>query len=305
MTCDCGKLMSARIHVATRQSQRPVRLNSFQVRAHRHAIASSRHRLSARAPDPRRRRSRADVAPPHARSVTKCSVILYNMPDASGPVATGRDNSYALTIDQAADLYARAGHPRTARSIQRYCASGHLDAVKETTMLGDKYFINAGSVSRHIAQIEELIALDNRSTGRGLSRPAATENTAPNLSDSARQDTTVSPPVAVAVATDRPANPEPDHGRQTPTPPADASRPDATEAGLVSRHVALLEREVERLTEDKIFLRDQVKTKDEQIAALLERDRETNFLVQGLQKMLAPLLGGGRREPPEPSHAEH
>lgn len=227
------------------------------------------------------------------------------MPDLPGPVATGRDSSYALTIDQAADLYARAGHPRTARSIQRYCASRHLDAVKETTMLGDKYFINADSVARHIAQIDELIALDNRSTGRGLSRPDATPISAPIPSDTQRQDTTVSPPVAVAMATEDAVITEADQGRQTPTPPPDASRPDATEATIVSRHVALLEREVERLTEDKIFLRDQVKTKDEQIAALLERDRETNFLVQGLQKMLAPLLGTGRREPPEQPHADH
>ena len=31
--------------------------------------------------------------------------------------------------------------------------------------------------------------------------------------------------------------------------------------------------------------------KDKTIEALLERDRKTNHLVAGLQKMLAPLLG--------------
>jgi hypothetical protein len=87
-------------------------------------------------------------------------------PDTSGQVATNSDTTYQLTIEEAAGLCARAGHPRTPRSIQRYCASGHLECVKETTPLGDKYFINAQSVSRHIAQIEELLALDNRATGR-------------------------------------------------------------------------------------------------------------------------------------------
>jgi SMC interacting uncharacterized protein involved in chromosome segregation len=64
----------------------------------------------------------------------------------------------------------------------------------------------------------------------------------------------------------------------------------------VSHHVARLEREVEQLHDDRDFLRDQIKTKDVQISALLERDRETNILVGSLQKMLAPLLGSPRRE---------
>jgi hypothetical protein len=44
------------------------------------------------------------------------------------------------------------------------------------------------------------------------------------------------------------------------------------------------------------FLKEQAQVKDTQIAALLERDKETNYLVRGLQQMLAPLLG--RFRPP-------
>ena len=47
-----------------------------------------------------------------------------------------------------------------------HCAAGHLDCIKEATMLGDKYFVEPGSVARHLAQIEELISLDTRSSGR-------------------------------------------------------------------------------------------------------------------------------------------
>lgn len=39
------------------------------------------------------------------------------MPDTPGQVATGRDTSYELTIDEAASLYARAGQPRTPRRM--------------------------------------------------------------------------------------------------------------------------------------------------------------------------------------------
>ena len=61
----------------------------------------------------------------------------------------------------------------------------------------------------------------------------------------------------------------------------------------MSGMVAVLERENVLLREQKDFYRNQVEVKDTQIAALLERDKETNYLVRGLQTMLAPLLGRG------------
>ncbi|MEZ5844818.1 MAG: hypothetical protein R3D27_13935 [Hyphomicrobiaceae bacterium] len=172
--------------------------------------------------------------------------------------------------------------------------SGHLDCVKEATTLGDKYFVNAPSVARHIAQIEELIAIDNRTTGRDASRQDATAVAAPLSGEPARQTPTPSPPVAADAQQPR-HDADNDSARQTTTS-EDVSRPFATEPAVASAYVAELEREVEHLKEDKAFLREQVQTKDVQIAALLERDRETNILVGSLQRMLAPLLGGRRDE---------
>ena len=54
---------------------------------------------------------------------------------------------------------------------------------------------------------------------------------------------------------------------------------------------------MERLEDDREFLREQIKVKDGQISSLLERDRETNILIRGLQEMLTPLLSGPRPEP--------
>ena len=218
--------------------------------------------------------------------------------------ATSDDTEYTLNIEQAVERYAAAGHPRTTRSIQRYCASGHLDCVKETTTLGDKYFITAQSVARHIAQIEELISLDTRSTGRDTSRPDATP-VAAQVSEELRRDMRHEVmPASHAVAATAPE----EHGsanasdaRQDSTEP-DRSRPVATEPTPMSPYVAQLEREVAHLNDDKEFLREQVKTKDFQIVALLERDRETNILVGSLQRMLAPLLGGPRYDRRDDSH---
>jgi hypothetical protein len=72
---------------------------------------------------------------------------------------------------------------------------------------------------------------------------------------------------------------------QTPDP----SRQDATSPDT-SRYVAQLEKENE-------FMRSQIGVKDMQIKELTERARETNMLVAGLQKLLAPLLSA----PPSPT----
>ena len=171
--------------------------------------------------------------------------------DASRQAATSPDE-YSLTIEEAATRYEHAGHPRTTRSIQRYCAKGHLDCLRQETPFGDKYMITPASVARHIAQIEELAS----TTGRDLSRPAAT--------DVAVQDGHDTPPTAL------------------PTGP-DTSRPVAANY-------------VERIESENDFLRSQIGVKDDQIKDLTERARETNHLIAGLQRMLTPLLGRGGPE---------
>ena len=45
---------------------------------------------------------------------------------------------------------------------------------------------------------------------------------------------------------------------------------------------------------------DEQKAQNKQIADLLERDKETNYLVRGLQNMIAPFLGAGRHDTPPP-----
>ena len=88
--------------------------------------------------------------------------------------ATDNDTDFSLSLEEVAERYERAGHPRTLRSLQRYCASGHLDARKIATTMGDKYLVTPQSVARHIAQIEEFSQLDAVATGRDMSRPVAT-----------------------------------------------------------------------------------------------------------------------------------
>lgn len=184
--------------------------------------------------------------------------------DQSRQAATSPDQ-YTLTIEDAAIRYEHAGHPRTARTIQRYCAKGHLDCLRQETPFGDKYMITPESVARHLAQIEELAS----TTSRDMSRQAATD-VAPQASQEPRAD-------------------------NAPTGP-DMSRQAAAVEAESSRYVARLEGEVD-------FLRGQITTKDLQIKELSERSRETNVLIGGLQRLLAPLLGSP--DPHSPTNVGH
>lgn len=192
--------------------------------------------------------------------------------DVSRQAATDRD--FTLSLDEVAERYVASGHPRTIRTLQRYCASGHLDCQKVQTAIGDKYLVAPYSVVRHIAQINEVIAFTDQATGRDQPRPVAT-------------------PVAFQPSRDRADAP---HATDD-----DMSRPAATDRDMTQRAKAeqVASRALDRLEEENTFLRDQIRTKDKQIDALLERDRETNILVRGLQEMLTPLLGPRHREPRE------
>lgn len=150
-----------------------------------------------------------------------------SMPDdLSRPVATTPDSEYTLTIDEAAERYDHAGHPRTPRSIQRYCAKGHLDCRRIETQFGEKYLITPASVSKHIAYIEEV-------------RPVATSP------DTSRQ-------VATSVA------PTESHQEAPPEQPAsDLSRPVAaayierveSENEFLRKQIGVKDEQIKDLTE--------------------------------------------------------
>ena len=127
-------------------------------------------------------------------------VIIRSMPDdMSRPVATTPDSEYTLTIDEAAIRYDHAGHPRTPRSIQRYCAKGHLDCRRMETPYGEKFMIAPASVAKHIAYIEEVRPV---ATSRDMPRPVAIDIVPKDSHDDPRQRPPTSPDLSRLVATD-------------------------------------------------------------------------------------------------------
>jgi hypothetical protein len=214
--------------------------------------------------------------------------------DLSRQDATTPDSEYTLTIDDALARYDRAGLPRTARSVQRYCAKGHLDCRRIETPFGEKYLISPASVARHIAYIEEV---NPTATGHDMSRQVGADASPETGHDMPRQHATISPDVSrqdatyVAVGNDN----EPD--RESRSTSTDESRQVATRPDLSERYISRLEGEV-------TFLREEISTKNAQIKELSQRSRETNVLIGGLQRLLAPLLGSGDPHPPKPEEPQ-
>lgn len=93
----------------------------------------------------------------------------------SRQVATHPDSEFTLSIDEALERYTRAGLPRTPRSIQRYCAKGHLDCRLIDTTFGEKYLITPSSIDKHIAYIEEVSPATSRDMSGQVATPVAPE----------------------------------------------------------------------------------------------------------------------------------
>ncbi len=87
-------------------------------------------------------------------------------PDQTRQDATSPDD-YCLPIDEALRRYEHAGHPRAVRSIQRYCARGDLECLRQEIAFGQRFMITPASVALHIAQIDEV----TRATRRAPAAP--------------------------------------------------------------------------------------------------------------------------------------
>jgi hypothetical protein len=199
----------------------------------------------------------------------------HSTPATPRPTAT----EYSLTLENVSQLFSEGGLPRDKRTLQRYCAAGRLDCIKEETVTGLTYFVNPASVERAIKQLAQLHSLTDE---------VRHSETLEVVSHSVALD---SEPFA---KNDEPRSPAADRDIEVNDIPVRQTAPESDMSGLV----VVLERENANLREQSEFFRHQIEVKDTQIAALLERDKETNYLVRGLQTMLAPLLGRG-------SNAEH
>jgi hypothetical protein len=118
----------------------------------------------------------ADTTQPvttHA-DATPTDIPRPDAPSRNGDVTVPHEAlRHSLSLDQVGNIYAERGFPRSARSLQRFCAGGHLDCEKVATTTGDKYLVAPYSVERHLKQLAQLAATE-AATRPDMARQAAT-----------------------------------------------------------------------------------------------------------------------------------
>src|SRR6266852_5612717 len=176
------------------------------------------------------------------------------------PVANGDEQAYTLTVEEAGALYEAAGYGRTMRAIQKYCARGDLDAIREQTTYGERFRITPVSIARHLEQIEQV----SQPHRREQPRPDASVRTTEIVGDSDKSD-------GASV-------------REQP-------RPDTAN----DRYVTQLESENVFLRAQNNKKDQQLERRDRQIEAMIQRDQETNFLIKRLSDGIPMLAQPDRR----------
>lgn len=188
---------------------------------------------------------------------------------SSEPVAAGADGfGDWLTVQDAVTYCQSKGLSRTPKTIRKWAlrsqnldaGSGDVVACAQDTENGFRWLIEHTSLDVKIAQEIEFEARKKPETFvPNLLEPVAT---------GADGGTAVQPDNAM----EEPVNTSAHSSEAVHTLP----HPDAS-------YVAFLEKQLDRAHQ-------QIDVKDRQIDALLERDRETNILIQGLQGGLTRLL---------------
>lgn len=156
-----------------------------------------------------------------------------------------------ISVAAAAEVFAAGKIPRNKRSIRRYCERGELECRKtENENHQPFYLIAKDSIFRYIAQQRDLQQSDPDTIGPDRTEP---DGAGPSRIDSE--------PDIESIITG--------HDRTEPELSDNEEPTDETE--IID------------------FLKEQIRKKDEHIDALLERDRETNHLIQGLQNLVLQL----------------
>jgi hypothetical protein len=214
---------------------------------------------------------------------------------------------YTLTIDHCAEQYALAGHARTVRTIQRYCKNGALDARKVTTLTGDRFLITPHSLRRHIEELNQLAA-QTATIGQGWTpydsgdaplrhRPPLTVPVVASEPARASENLTRHRPTAEEQEPQGPVASAGDERREPTQAQPEQPRHDAPSRAPSDIGAQLPASEIQFLR-DQITIKDgqlavkdrQLEAKDAQIVALLDRNKESNILIQTMQQLLKPLL---------------
>jgi hypothetical protein len=199
-------------------------------------------------------------------------------PNTSAPEHTGADVFAPwLTVGEAVAYCQEHGLSRTQKTVRKWAqlahhAGGQGDvAVRhQDTENGFRWLIERSSLDVKIAQEKEYEA---RKADAALNDPEA-EPVGPGA------DMLLPVRTGAQAETKDDLNTEPVHTGVHPSEPVRTDEPVSPREERSGEMIGFLKNQIDE--KDR-----QLRTKDEQIAAMLERDRETNVLIRGLQNILA------------------
>lgn len=95
-----------------------------------------------------------------------------------------------LSVDEAADLFHRAGVPRSARTIIRYCSQKHLECTKIETERNERYLISKESVESRIEELKQILSISRVQTYPDMSRhePTSPDTSGHDVPDEKEKD---------------------------------------------------------------------------------------------------------------------
>ncbi len=207
----------------------------------------------------------------------------HNGPDTAGHAISPSDAALIwLTVPEAVAYCEARGLSRNIKTIRRWAArslsrpeNAEVTVREEDTENGFRYVIERQSLDRKIAQ---ELTFEAQRTAADTTGPIQTAPDAPGH----------------APTEPKAQEPSQDGVKDLELAPAPVrTGPDMSSRQLKVTSVGddFLKDQIGQKDTQITELNDQLKRRDEQIMTMLERDRETNYLINGLQQALSQSLG--------------
>ena len=183
----------------------------------------------------------------------------------------GDDKAALVTLDVVSSRFIAAGLPRSMRTLQRYCAAGTLQCIKEATETGDTYFVVEQSIGSAITALKQLHQAKDGPRHAAIER-AVTPQVGQDQAPQKQIDTVGHSPAASG-------NDAQEQPQRQPAPDTDTSR-----------YVAQLEARLDEKDEEIEFLREELIDRRGQIRDMKGIIDGQNQLLETIQTNVAPIF---------------
>ena len=203
-------------------------------------------------------------------------------------VETRPDNvRFTLSVEEASELLAQAGVPRSPKTVTRFCKDGQLEFTKAKTEKNYKFLIDPKSLERLIKELQQT---------KGVNADSDTQSSHVQTERKKEENVSTHVETHAQASPDMSGQHREDASRETATR-VEVIHLDDRERELLERMLADREIQIKSLSTDKEDLREQIKSEREmrrreqemhmeQVKLLAASDRDT----KGVTKTIANLI---------------